>query len=786
MSVVKSIVRWFFGFQALVLILIPVVAIIGNLTTHRGTHAGYVASRHLHPAPLAMTGFFILGALPLVAVVAVFAMAWWTTRKTSAKRNLWAIAASILYLAEGIVGFVYVRRYGPSHFGLDLIAVGGAGLLVFLRCENVPDPAIAGSKRTPIAGDRTSVWTRHAVTALSSIAQIAALFVWGIWAHTHHLFRTRGFTWIALVTVGSILTTIVHECGHAILAWCFEMGLVSFKAGPFQWAKREGKWKFRFHAAGLLTPGGAVGAIPTNPDQPAWEEILVIAAGPAANLLLGIPAIWAVMHDSWASYQHTWEFIAFTGSFSLIAAVLNLFPFMSEDGAYSDGARVLQIVTHSPLDDYHRTQASIASTLITARRPRDLDIAAIERAASLFPQEFRGLWLRLCVCEIYEDSSRFPEASAALAAAESIYNNFSIDLPAQLHTVFVIGHAYLNRDAVAARLWWDRMEVKKEARSNVDYWLAKTALNWIEGSLKDAEGAWQEANVAAQSLPRFGAYEFDRLRCALLRQVLDDPLQAPALASTPIAAGTPAFAALTISALSSPGRPAVTITPTALALSTVAAPASSLLLDPFARIISDPVTPTPSPIPANLAATERLPFAIDSLSAPGSLGIAPGVSSPFSEISPLPSDSTVVRRPASFTRIPASSMVSPEAPFSRISLLAIATPTADIPALASSATAPASKAKAVPAAFARRPVRPVPAPPSSPYAVPAVDAALTSHEMQILLVPVLQRSVIPAQTDPFLVAPTPVEAQVPAATSNSSRFDPLEFIRAAAMENLST
>ena len=67
------------------------------------------------------------------------------------------------------------------------------------------------------------------------------------------------------------------------------------------------------------------------------------------------------------------------------------------------------------------------------------------------------------------------------------------------------------------------MEGKKFERNNIDYWLAQSALYWIEGRLKEAEEAWQKADAAAQKLPQFGSYEFDRMRCALLRKEFDHP-----------------------------------------------------------------------------------------------------------------------------------------------------------------------------------------------------------------------------------------------------------------------
>jgi hypothetical protein len=66
------------------------------------------------------------------------------------------------------------------------------------------------------------------------------------------------------------------------------------------------------------------------------------------------------------------------------------------------------------------------------------------------------------------------------------------------------------------------MEARNPSRFNVDYWLAASALHWIEGDLKDAEESWQKANALAQKLPKFGAYEFDRYCCALLSKNLGE------------------------------------------------------------------------------------------------------------------------------------------------------------------------------------------------------------------------------------------------------------------------
>jgi Zn-dependent protease len=613
MRALRSIIRWFFGLQAVILILSPLAGILIRLFWHPRAGTVHIAQTHAHhaasgygPFSGAIAGYGFLAGMILAGVI--FAMGWWSTRKPSSTPNLWALGASLLYTVEGVTYFVYIHRLGhTSSSGLDLVAIGLAGLFVFFRGESVP--AIAAPKRVPVPGDRTSPLTRHAVTVFSTVAQIAAIVFWSRWAYTHVLHGSRGLTWLVLITVASVLTTFIHEFGHAIIAWCFEMGLLSFKAGPFQWVRRQGKWKFKFHPAGLLTPGGAVGAVPTHPEQPRWEETLVILAGPAANLILGLAGIYAVLHDRWDSYQQSWEFVAFTGSFCLVAAVLNLFPFMSEDGAYSDGARILQILTHSPLDDYHRTMAAVASTVITPRRYRDLDVAQIERAAILFPYELRGLHLLLCACHCYEDRGQLAEASGSLASAEAIYNANSIDLPASLHTIFIIGHAWLDRDAAAARLWWNRMEAKTQAEkgtkkdsSKVDFWLAKTALLWIEGNLEESETAWHEAHAEAQRLPAFGAYDFDRDRCAILRQALDNPAQATvqAAAAAQVTGGEDSTVVRPASVAAAPPQVVSQDLTLGVPVAEASAPVTEMTpaLPPISAVAPRPVAPTQAGSPA--------------------------------------------------------------------------------------------------------------------------------------------------------------------------------------------
>ena len=57
------------------------------------------------------------------------------------------------------------------------------------------------------------------------------------------------------------------------------------------------------------------------------------------------------------------------------------------------------------------------------------------------------------------------------------------------------------------------------------YWLAKSALHWIEGSQHEAEDAWNRGYVLSLQLPKSGSSEFDRDTFLELRQAMNEPVE---------------------------------------------------------------------------------------------------------------------------------------------------------------------------------------------------------------------------------------------------------------------
>lgn len=471
-------------------------------------------------------------AMPLVLGI-LYGMAWWTIRKEKASGRRWAIAASIAMLVQIIpfstiiyVMWIYAPRNELAGFGLlngamaaIALVIGIAGLVAFWRHDATAQP-VSTAKAPRVAGDGTSGLLDSLSWLLGIAGYFWAMSLWDHWGEAHHLSPVYGYlSWVEIFAA-LLIVTALHEAGHALTGMALGMKLMAFIVGPFQWRIRDERWRFQFLPKMFLSAGGATGLFTTNPEQSIGGEIGMIAAGPLANLVTGLIVLWAGMNAAGRPYERYWEFLAMISSLSLVAFAVNLIP-MRPEALYSDGARIYQLLRGGPWADLHRAFSIVQSSLVTPLRPRDYDIDAIQRAELSFTQGLQALVLRLVASSYFLDHGMLREASDAVAEAERIHGESALDIPAELCMAFVYRTAFLRRDAVGARTWWNRMEAKKPTHKGVDYWLAQSALCWIEGRMEEAREAWSKGNLLAQKLPAAGDYEFDRDRYSLLRDCIE-------------------------------------------------------------------------------------------------------------------------------------------------------------------------------------------------------------------------------------------------------------------------
>jgi hypothetical protein len=526
----RKFLCWCFGFLSLNFLAIS-AATIPRMLNSVHQH-GFSASPHHRELPAGAALIFVVLVklvlvLPLVLGI-VHGAAWWTVKRGKRAARGWAIAASLgtlLFSIPLIVAAFYALTYAPRGFAGILIlavlvlALGVAGLVAFVQ-PNSTEQALGPAKPPRIAGDGTSWLVDVMAWIVGFVGYFGGRYLWVHWGRTHGISLDRNSSSLVLIVAALLLAAFLHELGHALTGLALGMKLHMFVVGPFQWRIRDGRWTFKFVLAQFFSAGGATAVVPTNPWQPRWREICMIAAGPLANLFTGLIAGYAAIVAKGQPYEPYWSILTIFSTLSLVTFVVNLIPFRPE-AAYSDGARIYQLLGGGPWADLHRAFSIVTSTLVTPLRPKDFDIDAIQRAELSFTQGNQALLLRLFASSYFADCGMISQACDAVTEAERIYQESAPDIPADLLTVFVFDNAFLRRDAAKARLWWERMEAKKPTYFGVDYWLAKSALSWIEGRKEEALEAWEKGNLLAQKLPAAGGYEYDRYRCSLLHDCIE-------------------------------------------------------------------------------------------------------------------------------------------------------------------------------------------------------------------------------------------------------------------------
>jgi len=509
MHTLRKYLSWVFAFTSLVCLQIALSSILHTI------HPSILHTNHRHYTLL----LFLLVPTLFTILAVIFGVAWWTVWKGKPSARGWGIAASLINILVSLP-WVFISRSAWRHIWV-LLAVGVAGLVAFARRYEQPNPTAKTQENLRIPGDGTIDFVNKMAGVLIFVAGFAAYHWWLGWLRAKGVSENH-YDWHrdVMVVLFILIITTLHELGHTATGLALGMKLRAFLIGPFQWHIREGKWEFQFKPKEILSVGGATGIVPATADFPRGSYLCMVAAGPCANLLTGIVALWIALAAEGVLPVQTRGPLALFGAWSLVVCAVNLVPFRTQ-GNYSDGAKIYQLLSEGPWGDFHRVVAVVGSSLVTPLRPRDYDIQAILRAGCTITRGTQGLLLRVFAYSYFLDHGRIPEAGEALRDAESIYHQSASDISAGLHMEFVFGSAYLRRDAGAARQWWTRMEAKKPTR-NWDYWRAASALHWIEGDLKEANEAWEKANALAQQLPKAGAYEFDRYCCSLLRKALDE------------------------------------------------------------------------------------------------------------------------------------------------------------------------------------------------------------------------------------------------------------------------
>jgi hypothetical protein len=127
-------------------------------------------------------------------------------------------------------------------------------------------------------------------------------FVRPSWASVLFQPMRLDFTGISATLTAFVAALALHEFGHFAAAVFMHFEILGVSLGPLRITRLHGKSTVQFSAKTLFT--GSVSAVPRNLESWRIQMLVVVAAGPAATLVSGIAAAWALHYIPAGGWVH--------------------------------------------------------------------------------------------------------------------------------------------------------------------------------------------------------------------------------------------------------------------------------------------------------------------------------------------------------------------------------------------------------------------------------------------------------------------------------------------------
>jgi tetratricopeptide (TPR) repeat protein len=233
-------------------------------------------------------------------------------------------------------------------FGLPWLTIAGAiGLYVLSAAPSHLSPAADPVPTKPTTDYWASKRRSKAQPVVLTLFWMAALVpqAWlALYAHRAGMPAWRpGWAWWPWYSLFIFVNIVLHECGHAIMAWAAGFKLRIISIGPFTFWREHSRFQFRFDPARLFESGGYMGAVPVSDRNLRLYETTVVAAGPATNALTCLVLLAVFFSLPGTAWQQWWWIASFNAVIAGVMAVSNLIPV-----GYCDGSMLFHLIFWTP------------------------------------------------------------------------------------------------------------------------------------------------------------------------------------------------------------------------------------------------------------------------------------------------------------------------------------------------------------------------------------------------------------------------------------------------------
>ena len=320
--------------------------------------------------------------------------------------------------------------------------------------------------------------------------------------------RPRGVAWVLLALIASIG---VHEAGHLIAALAMKMRVFGFSIGPLlvRWLHGETSLELRPKFC-----AGSVSAIPRARDGWRAQYLTLVAAGPAATLLVALSVTWFLATHRFVSPVQASLPVDFA-VINWMLFVLGLFPGDPARPVKNDACQIISLLRDRDAAETIARNIQMLQWATEGIRPKDYPPDEVRQLARMEMNRNESLMRALVIWSWAYDREDFASAEAWQAHALEL----SVSSTPRLRASILAGCAtfdLLHRES--PELARERMTLVDRKLLHPDYLRHRMeAVHFVLAG--DFEKASQEVAEALAALPAgIPAYETERIVLNRLRE----------------------------------------------------------------------------------------------------------------------------------------------------------------------------------------------------------------------------------------------------------------------------
>ncbi len=310
----RALSHWMFLAIGVLCVTLPEFVV--HTVLHADDWTRLLARRHHSlPFPLLTAAHYYLVPVALLCIAAAIGL----MRRKSWARGVGCAAACLL-----LAGFPAFTVFGAI----------GLYALFAKPARKRPRPSANPSSRGEQGGEeREPPITAPFLAGLSMFCAFLGFAILCLYAQRYGFpaWNAGALGWFCLV-VCLLVHALLHELGHAAIAWTLFFRVRTIDIGPMQIRSDGDAWRFRFDWKLAWDHSAYNRAIASSDDHLLLKQIAILAAGPAISLISGGLLLMAFFALPGSGWERWWWLVAGNAVLGIMDAVVNLLPAGRSDG----------------------------------------------------------------------------------------------------------------------------------------------------------------------------------------------------------------------------------------------------------------------------------------------------------------------------------------------------------------------------------------------------------------------------------------------------------------------